>query len=69
MDFAILVSKRGENYIVLFEGDYDQINKLKDIIDIEGTLVVRVDEDTYRENKQYLEILNEYIEECIKANN
>lgn len=70
MDFAILVSKRGENYIVLYEGDYEQVAKIKDRITSDNAdcaVVIRVDEETYREKKQYLEILNEYIESCIQA--
>lgn len=72
MDFAILVAKRGENFIVLYEGPYEQLLKVKDRLtgeqaDNGNTAVVKIDENKYRERKQYLEILNEYIESCIEA--
>lgn len=68
MDFAILVIKRNENFIVIYEGDYDSVVRAKENIDTdENTIVVRIDKDTYNDKKQYLEILNEYIESCIVA--
>lgn len=68
MDFAILVIKRNENFIVIYEGDYDSVVRAKENLDTdENTIVVRIDKDTYNDKKQYLEILNEYIESCIVA--
>lgn len=68
MDFAILVVKRNENFIVIYEGDYDSVVRAKENLDTdENTIVVRIDEATYNDKKQYLEILNEYIESCIVA--
>lgn len=70
MDFAILATKRGENFIVLYEGSYEHVVEIKDKLtdnqsDSESIILVRVDEKTYQEKKYYLEILNEYIESCI----
>lgn len=68
MDFAILVVKRNENFIVIYEGDYGSVVRAKENLNTdENTMVVRIDEATYNDKKQYLEILNEYIESCIVA--
>lgn len=68
MDFAILVVKRNENFIVIYEGDYDSVVRAKESLSTdENAMVVRIDEATYNDKKQYLEILNEYIESCIAS--
>lgn len=74
MEFAILVAKRGENFIVLYEGEYEQVVEInerltdKDSEDNTTAFVVKIDEKAYREKRQYLEIFNEYIESSIESN-
>lgn len=72
MDFAILVTRCGENFVVLYEGDYEYVQSIHDNLshetsDNKNTILVRVDENVYRDKRQYLEILNEYIESCIES--
>jgi hypothetical protein len=68
MEFAVLAVKSDDNFIILAEGNENELVEFSEsICDSKNikksdVLLIKVDKDTYEDKKRYIETLNDYIE-------